>query len=242
VTQADLHARLARVLGAADLELLEGQRIEAATPSLRARPADGEQLAELLTILGETGTPALLRGGGSQLGLGHPVPSARVLLEATGLRAEPVVDPEDGVAYLPAGATLFELRERVLKDGEGRWEVPLDPCDAASTLGGALATAAPGPRSGSPRDAVLGLDVTLATGERTRCGGRVVKNVTGYDLAKLYLGSLGGFAVIEAAWLRLRPVPERREPPALLHATAPPAATAALGGRAPFPRVQSRNP
>jgi glycolate oxidase FAD binding subunit len=55
---------------------------------------------------------------------------------------------------------------------------------------------------------VLGLEVVLATGERTRCGGRVVKNVTGYDLAKLYTGSLGSLGVIEAAWLRLRPAPE----------------------------------
>jgi len=55
---------------------------------------------------------------------------------------------------------------------------------------------------------VLGLEAVLAGGERVRCGGRVVKNVTGYDLAKLYLGSLGTLAVLEAAWVRLCPVPE----------------------------------
>jgi glycolate oxidase FAD binding subunit len=64
---------------------------------------------------------------------------------------------------------------------------------------------------GRPRDAVLGLDVVLASGARTRCGGRVVKNVTGYDLAKLYTGSLGTLGVIASAWLRLRPLPERVE-------------------------------
>jgi glycolate oxidase FAD binding subunit len=64
-------------------------------------------------------------------------------------------------------------------------------------------------RFGRPRDSVLGLDVVLGSGERTRCGGRVVKNVTGYDLAKLYTGSLGTLGVIEGAWLRLRPRAER---------------------------------
>ena len=67
-----------------------------------------------------------------------------------------------------------------------------------------------GPRQrgfGPVRDAVLGIDTVLASGERTRCGARVVKNVTGYDLAKLYVGSLGTLAVIEKAWVRLRPIP-----------------------------------
>jgi glycolate oxidase FAD binding subunit len=57
------------------------------------------------------------------------------------------------------------------------------------------------------RDAVLGLDTVLASGDRARCGARVVKNVTGYDMAKLYVGSLGTLGVIEKAWLRLKPVP-----------------------------------
>jgi glycolate oxidase FAD binding subunit len=63
----------------------------------------------------------------------------------------------------------------------------------------------------APRAAVLGLDLVLASGVEVRCGGRVVKNVTGYDLAKLYVGALGSLGVIEAAWLRLRPAPERVE-------------------------------
>jgi glycolate oxidase FAD binding subunit len=71
-----------------------------------------------------------------------------------------------------------------------------------------LAAAAVGPRFAQPRDAVLGLGVVLASGERIRCGGRVVKNVTGYDLAKLFVGSFGTLGLIEWAWLRLRPVPE----------------------------------
>src|SRR5262249_60034454 len=63
----------------------------------------------------------------------------------------------------------------------------------------------------APGDQGLGLEVVLGDGVLAKCGGRVVKNVTGYDLAKLYTGSLGTLGVIAAAWLRLRPRPERVE-------------------------------
>jgi glycolate oxidase FAD binding subunit len=108
-----------------------------------------------------------------------------------------------------AGTPLSELRAAVRAGG---WELPLDAPGAGATVGGVLAAAAVGPRAqgfGLPRDLVLGLEVALASGERTRCGGRVVKNVTGYDLNKLYTGSFGTLGVIEGAWLRLRPLPER---------------------------------
>jgi len=104
-----------------------------------------------------------------------------------------------------AGTRLAALREHLAGSG---WELPLDPPGENATLGAALAAAAVGPRYASPRDAALGLGVVLASGERIRCGGRVVKNVTGYDLAKLFVGSFGCYGVIEWAWLRLRPAPE----------------------------------
>ena len=206
-----LQQRLAAVLGPTAVEPLADLELEGARPMTRVTPISGEMLAAALEVLHETHTPALVRGGGSRLGLGHPVPAAQVLLETRGLRFPAELDAEDGVAYLPAGASLSELREQVRKDGEGRWELPLDPPGEGTTLGGALAAAALGPCFGPPRDVVLGLEVVLAHGARTRCGGRVVKNVTGYDLAKLYLGSLGTLGVIEAAWVRLRPAPEHRE-------------------------------
>ncbi len=206
-----LQQRLAGVLGTTAVEPLADLELEGARPTTRVTPVSGETLAAALGVLHEARVPALVRGGGSRLGLGHPVPTAQVLLETRGLRFPPELDAEDGVAYLPAGASLSELREQVRKDGEGCWELPLDPPGEGTTLGGALASAALGPCFGAPRDGVLGLEVVLADGARTRCGGRVVKNVTGYDLAKLYLGSLGTLGVIEAAWVRLRPAPECRE-------------------------------
>jgi glycolate oxidase FAD binding subunit len=149
---------------------------------------------------------ALVCGGGSRLGQGNPLKRADLALEATGLDGILELDAEDGVVHVRAGTEIAAVRESVRAEG---WELPMDPPGAGASVGGALASAAVGPRFGHPREIVLGLEVTLASGARIRCGGRVVKNVTGYDLGKLYIGSFGSLGVIEAAWLRLHPLPER---------------------------------
>ncbi len=170
------------------------------------RPSSGEELSAGLRVLSERGMAALVCGGGSRLGQGNLLKRADLALEATGLDGILELDAEDGVVHVRAGTEIAALRESVRAEG---WELPLDPPGAGTSVGGALASAAVGPRFGHPREIVLGLEVTLASGARTRCGGRVVKNVTGYDLGKLYIGSFGSLGVIEAAWLRLHPLPER---------------------------------
>jgi glycolate oxidase FAD binding subunit len=170
------------------------------------RPNSGEELAAGLRVLSERGMAALICGGGSRLGQGNRLHRADLALEATGIDGIVELDAEDGVVHVRAGTEIAKLREWVRAEG---WELPLDPPGEGCSVGGALASAAVGPRFGHPRDIVLGLEVVLASGARTRCGGRVVKNVAGYDLVKLYTGSFGSLGVIEAAWLRLRPLPER---------------------------------
>ena len=169
------------------------------------RPDGGEQLATGLRTLSERGMAALVCGGGSRLGQGNRLQRADLALEVTGLDGILEFDVEDGVIQVRAGTEIAELRETVRAE---EWELPLDPPGEGSSVGGALASAAVGPRFGHPRHIVLGLGVILASGAQTRCGGRVVKNVAGYDLARLYTGSFGSLGVIESAWLRLRPLPE----------------------------------
>jgi glycolate oxidase FAD binding subunit len=173
------------------------------TESLRPRSA--EELAAGLRVLSEQAMAALICGGGSRLSQGNLLTRADLALEVTALDGIRELDAEDGVVHVRAGTEIAELREAARAEG---WELPLDPPGAGTSVGGALASAAVGPRFGHPREIVLGLEVALASGARIRCGGRVVKNVTGYDLAKLYIGSFGSLGVIEAAWLRLRPLPE----------------------------------
>lgn len=170
------------------------------------RPDSGEKLAAGLRVLSERDMAALICGGGSRLGQGNRLQRADLALEATGLEGILEFDAEDGVVHVRAGTEIAALRELVRAEG---WELPLDPPGEGTSVGGALASAAVGPRFGHPRDIVLGLEVVLASGARTRCGGRVVKNVAGYDLPKLYTGSFGSLGVIEAAWLKLQPLPER---------------------------------
>jgi len=181
--------------------------VEGAEAPVLFRPGDGGALARGLALLSQRGAAVLPRGGGSRLGLGRPPERVDAVLSTASLVGVDELDAEDGVLLARAGTPLAELRTRVQEAG---WELPLDAPGERATLGGAIAAAAAGPREtgwGPVKDAVLGLEVALATGERTRCGGRVVKNVTGFDLPRLYTGSLGTLGVVEGAWIRLRPRP-----------------------------------
>jgi glycolate oxidase FAD binding subunit len=172
----------------------------------RLAPQNAAELADALRTAGARGGALLVRGGGSRLACGNPLRGADALLSTERLARVVELDADEGVVCAEAGVPLAALREAV---GPTGWELPLDPPGLASTVGGALAAAAPGPRFPQPRDALLGVEVALADGSVARSGGRVVKNVTGYDLPKLFTGSFGSLGVIASAWLRLRPRPER---------------------------------
>jgi glycolate oxidase FAD binding subunit len=218
--------RLGAALGPDALEPGAECGIPGLEPAATLHPYDVEGLARAVSALGAAGLAALVRGGGTRLGLGNPPRRADVVLSTRRIAGVLDFDPGEGVCLAGAGTSLADLRAAV---NAGGWELPLDAPGRGSTVGGTLAAAAIGPRAlgfGLPRDLVLGLEVVLGDGTQTRCGGRVVKNVTGYDLAKLYTGSLGTLGVIASAWLRLRPRPERV---AVYEATLPAAAAADAG-------------
>lgn len=199
---------LADAAGEGGLEAHAPIAFEGAEVAATLRPADGAALARVITALCRLRLAAVVRGSGSGLRLGNPPRGVELFLSLERLAGVEELDEVDGVCRVASGTPLAALREKLAATA---WELPLDAPEATATVGGCLAGARIGPRSlgfGLPRDVQLGLDVTLGSGERTRCGGRVVKNVTGYDLGKLYTGSQGSLGVIEAAWLRLRPKPE----------------------------------
>jgi glycolate oxidase FAD binding subunit len=155
-------------------------------------------------------TGLLIAGGRTRIHVANPARRVTMGLSMQGLVGVDEFEPEEGVLHARAGTPIRDID--VVAKAEG-WELPLDTPGLTSTLGGTIATAATGPRAqafGRVPDAVLGLDVVGADGTASKCGGRVVKNVTGYDLAKLYCGSFGSLAVITGAWIRLRPVPASR--------------------------------
>jgi len=202
---------------------LEGAQLEATL-----RPRSEAECAAALAALVDSKCGALIMGRGSKLAAANAPCRARVRLDTTALRDAPEIDLDEGVARFGAGEALAAIEAQL---AGSIWRLPLDALSAESTLGGALASAALGPRFGHPRDAVLGLRVALANGSVVKSGGRVVKNVTGYDLGKLFVGSNGTLGVITSAWLRLRPRPERVE---ALIAPAPPDAALALGASRAF--------
>jgi glycolate oxidase FAD binding subunit len=170
-------------------------------------PRDLEELREL--VRRRDGLTLVPRGGGTQAELGAP-PDGRFavvdLREA--LRGAVQHVAEDLTAVVPAGVTLGQIDEVLAAAGQ---MLPLDPPLAESaTIGGALAVGVGGPlrsRYGLPRDVVLGMTVLRADGELVKAGGRVVKNVTGYDLMRLWCGSLGTLGVITEVALRVQPRP-----------------------------------
>ncbi|MBW2236089.1 MAG: FAD-binding oxidoreductase [Deltaproteobacteria bacterium] len=201
--------RLRLALGADAVSDAAGE-IDGVKHALTLAPASGEALADTLRLLSEAGAAAIVSGAGTRLGVGNPPRRADALLSTRRLDGIAELDADEGVARVAAGTPLEVLRKAAQEAG---WELPLESPDDAATVGGTLASSAVGPRLqcfGPPRDHVLGLRVALASGERARCGGRVVKNVTGYDLIKLHAGAFGTLGVLEEAWLRLRPRPEER--------------------------------
>ncbi len=147
-------------------------------------------------------------GRGAHRGLGHAPARYDVALVTDRLAAVRDHQPADMTVTVEAGVTLAELAAVLAR--EQQW-LPLDPAlPADTTIGGLLAADLAGPLAGSQgrvRDFVIGVTAVSAAGVVARAGGRVVKNVAGYDLMKLYVGSLGTLAVITEATFKVRPRP-----------------------------------
>src|SRR5688572_11950279 len=167
------------------------------------------------TAAGE-GTPLRVVGGGRWLRAGSPVEAARTL-DTSGLAGIIEYVPGDLTLTAYAGTTLAEIEEATA--AHSQW-LPLDPFgDPRGTLGATLATASAGPLGGSiglPRDVTVGLAFVTGEGEVVRGGGRVVKNVAGFDLVRLTIGAWGTLGIITEATVRLRARPEVDETLALV--------------------------
>jgi glycolate oxidase FAD binding subunit len=150
-----------------------------------------------------------LVGGGTKLAWGSPS-SADKQVSTAGLDRIVEHNAGDLTAVLEAGVPLAAAQERFASEGQ---MLALDPCDpGGATIGGVVATGDSGPlrhRYGAPRDLVLGVTAALPDGTLASAGGKVIKNVAGYDLAKLMAGSYGTLGLIVELSVRLHPKPER---------------------------------
>ena len=171
----------------------------------RETPASYDDAARLLHECAEQGLSVRVRGAGTKLGWGRPA-APDVELATGALDAIVEHNAGDLTAILQAGVPLARAQEVFAREGQ---ELALDPPHHdAATIGGVVAAADSGPlrhRFGAARDLVLGVRVALTDGSVARAGGKVIKNVAGYDLAKLFAGSFGTLGAIVEVAVRLHP-------------------------------------
>ncbi len=174
------------------------------------KPASAEELARVLHEAASSKLAVVPVGGRRASKMGDPVERCDVLLHTTRLDRVIEHSQADMVVSVEAGIKLESLQSELAKAGQF---LPLDPFNSPGhTIGGLLATGWTGPlrlRFGSPRDYLIGIRVALPDGRLASGGGRVVKNVSGYDMMKLHYGALGSLGVIVAASFKVFPRPLR---------------------------------
>lgn len=213
------HVRLAR----------PDDQVAGAQPSYVATPASTQEAGVVLRTAASLGLAVLPRGSGTRLGWGAPPSRCDLVIEMTRMNRVLEHAAGDLVARVQAGVRLGQLAGVLGAAGQ---RLALDPpaagmpsaagtatadeaangaaADGTGTVGGLIATGAAGPlrlRYGSPRDLLIGITVIRADGTVAKAGGKVVKNVAGYDIGKLFAGSYGTLGLITEAVFRLHPLP-----------------------------------
>jgi glycolate oxidase FAD binding subunit len=178
-------------------------------------PLDEENVASLIVDANTRQQPLAVVGGGTRAGLGRPMPNA-VALTTSALAGVTLYEPSELVLSARAGTPLSEIERLLAASGQ---RLPFEPMDhrpllggnGTPTIGGVVAANVSGPRriqAGAARDSLIGLRAVTGKGEIVKSGGRVMKNVTGYDLVKFLAGSYGTLAVLSEVSFKVLPVPE----------------------------------
>ncbi len=173
-----------------------------------AAPASTAEAAAVLQAAAGLGLTVVARGTGSRLEWGSAPVSCDLIIDTGTLDQILEHTAGDLVVSVQAGVRVDDLASVLAAAGQ---RLAVDPPDHGGTIGGLIATGAAGPlryRYGSPRDLLIGITVIRADGTVAKAGGKVVKNVAGYDIGKLFAGSYGTLGLITEATFRLHPLPE----------------------------------
>src|SRR6266536_2856212 len=189
--------------------LLAAHNVDGREPALVCFPVSPEQVAAALRLCSEANATIVPWGGWTAMEIGNPPRQVDVVIGLERLDLLVEHDQANLTATVQSGHRLAPLQEVLARHNQF---LPLDPpASARATVGGVVATNLNGPRRsyyGSVRDLVIGMKVVLASGEQIKAGGKVVKNVAGYDMVKLFVGSVGTLGIITEVTLRTAPVAE----------------------------------
>lgn len=188
----------------------DARAVDGMNPRDIVRATSEADVVEAIRGANERREAIVISGGATRLGVGDPPARYDLALDLSAVRGIVEYEPDDLVATVRGGTTLAELAAALAPRGQ-RW--PVEPgLPERATVAGTLASAAGGPsrlRYFHPRDWVIGARAVLGDGTPVRSGGRVVKNVTGYDLTRLWSGTFGTLVAIVELTLKLTAIPER---------------------------------
>ena len=186
-------------------EIVGEANVSSNNGAVKVSPASAEEISEILKLASSERWTVTPVGG-----MAWTKSTANIIVSTLRLNRIIEHEPADLIAIAQAGVTLRDFNAKLAENGQ--W-LPLDPPDdGRATLGGVVATGIGGPQQfgyGRPRGSVIGMKVVLADASIIKAGGRVVKNVAGYDLCKLFTGSYGSLGIITELNFKLRPRPAR---------------------------------
>ena len=182
--------------------------VDGIIPQVAVLPVTVEEVAEVMRLASREDAAVIPWGGGTAISLGNTPRRYDIALCLSRLNQVVEHEPADLTATIQAGKSLADLQRHLAESGQF---LALDPPSGQdATIGGILAVNASGPSRhayGTARDLILGMRAVQADGRIIKAGGRVVKNVAGYDLSRLLIGSLGSLGIIVEACFRLAPLP-----------------------------------
>ena len=208
-TEKGLAEDLRRIVGPDNVhEATEEDAVEGVEPDFVVEPGSVQEISDVMKLAASEGLAVAPRGSGTKMHIGDP--PRRLDLIVSTARMNEVLEhtPGDQIVRLEAGVKLEDLQDHVSGSDQ---MLAIDPPESGATIGGIVAANSSGPRRyryGTIRDLIIGITVVLQDGTVAKAGGKVVKNVAGYDLSKLFTGSLGTLGIIANANFRLHPRPE----------------------------------
>ena len=213
-TSGSLRDQLIQIAGQSDFlsdTEISNYTYDDCTPKAVVLPSSVKDIQDVLHFASTNGYSVVPAGAGTKLGIGNLAPKPDIILSAIRLNNVVEYEPADLTVTVEAGIRLSDLQNELAKH---RQFLPLNPPYAdRCTIGGIIATNASGPlrlRYGTSRNLVLGMHVVHANGTIVKSGGKVVKNVAGYDLNKLYIGAFGTLGIITEVTLKLSPLPTKQ--------------------------------